>query len=109
MDDRLKRVKEIVAELLEENKILSDENFELKRRVAELGDALAKVLNNADKFAESLFECHKAEVVNIVRCKDCKHRGKHKLYQEVLIDNWCEIHGKIASDPDWFCADARKR
>lgn len=44
----------------------------------------------------------------IVHCKDCKHRGLHKLYQEVLIDNWCEIHGKIAADLNWFCADGEK-
>lgn len=115
-DSRLARIKEIYTELLEQNKILSEqkgklsiENFELKKRVTELEDTLAKVLNSADKFAESLFECRKAEMVNVVRCKDCKHRGKHKLYQEVLIDNWCEMHGKIAADPNWFCADGERK
>lgn len=47
--------------------------------------------------------------IDIVRCKDCKYRGKHKLYQEVLIDNWCEMHGKIAADPNWFCADGIRK
>lgn len=94
MDDRLKRVKEIVAELSDENKMLSEqkgklsiENFELKKRVAELEDTLAKVLNSADK--------------NVVRCKDCKY---------CKIEDWdknncrvCTRDRYIRSD-FWFCS-----
>lgn len=95
MDDRLKRVKERVAKLLEEHRILIDENFELKMRVAKLEDALAKVLNSADKFTESLFECRKTEMVDVVRCKDCKYRNSADL----MCGN--------ARD-DWFCADGER-
>lgn len=107
MDARLKRIKEIYTELLEQNKILSEqkgilsvENFELKKRVAELEDTLAKILNSADKFAESLFECRKAEMVDVVRCKDCKYYNK-----SIRL---CDI-GHSACDPDWFCADMKRR
>lgn len=102
-DSRLARIKEIYTELLEQNKILSEqkgklsiENFELKKRVAELEDTLAKVLNSADKFAESLFECRKAEMVDVVRCKDCKYRNSADL----MCGN--------ARD-DWFCADGERK
>lgn len=67
-----------------------------------------------DDYDEETFGISEARIdlmpiVDIVRCKDCKYRGKHKLYQEVLIDNWCEMHGKIVADPDWFCADGEAR
>lgn len=89
MDDRLKRVKEIVTELLEKNRVLIDENFELKRRAARLEDALDKALNNANK------------VVDVVRCKDCKY---------CKIEDWdgdnfrvCTRDQHIRSS-SWFCA-----
>lgn len=70
----------------------------------------AFIHNEIDKKGQTVGEViDSLPTIDIVRCKDCKHRGKHKLYQEVLIDNWCEMHGKIASDPNYFCADATRK
>lgn len=89
MDDRLKRVKEMVTELLEENRRLIDENFELKGRVARLEDTLDRALSSTDK------------VVDVVRCKDCKY---------CKIEDWdgdnfrvCARDQHIRSS-SWFCA-----
>ena len=46
---------------------------------------------------------------DIVYCKECKHRVKHKLYGEIPTENWCEMHRKITADKDWFCADGERR
>lgn len=84
---------------------------------------MAEYINKEDAMEQSCYACDgypcpfpcpsyraldNMPTIDIVRCKDCKHMGLHKLYQEVLIDNWCEIHGKIAS-PYWFCADGERR
>ena len=39
----------------------------------------------------------------VVRCKDCKHG---RQYEPNAID--CEYR-ELATEPDWFCADGRKR
>lgn len=106
MDERLKRIKELFLESEKRNGELAHENFELKKRIAELEDTLAKVLNSADKFAESLFECRKAEMVNVVRCKDCKY---------CKIEDWdknncrvCTRDRYIRSD-SWFCSGGERK
>ena len=48
MDERLKRIKELFSESEKRNGELSHENFELKKRIAELDE------------------------INIVRCKECE-------------------------------------
>lgn len=48
MDERLKRIKELFSESEKRNGELSHENFELKKRIAEL------------------------EEINIVHCKECE-------------------------------------
>ena len=50
MDERLKRIKELFSESEKRNGELSHENFELKKRIAEL------------------------EEINIVRCKECENK-----------------------------------
>lgn len=47
--------------------------------------------------------------IDIVTCLECKHQVQHKLYQEVLIDNWCEIHWKTITEQNWFCADGERK
>ena len=59
-----------------------------------------------------------SDMVNVVRCKDCKHRivndnvGK-KGYMRIKA--MCELDngdifalGRNADDPDWFCADGER-
>ena len=48
MDEKLKRIKELFSESEKRNGELSHENFELKKRIAELGE------------------------INIVHCKECE-------------------------------------
>ena len=39
----------------------------------------------------------------IVRCKDCKHG---RQYDTNAVD--CEYR-ELATEPDWFCADGKRR
>lgn len=43
-----------------------------------------------------------ADVVEVVRCKDCKHG----MYDVMCKFYWC--HG-VAHSANWFCADAERR
>ena len=54
MDDRLQRIKELFLESEKRNGELSHENFELKKRIAEL------------------------EEINIVHCKECEKWAEKK-------------------------------
>ena len=61
-----------------------------------------------DRSIKSLPTCSipTADVVNVVRCKDCKHcfvDGTNVRY------NVCELnHNKVQGD-NWFCADGERR
>ena len=58
-----------------------------------------------------------AEWVEIIRCKDCRHRIVNDHYVEKLnIKGYCELDtgdpfelGRDAQNDDWFCADAERR
>lgn len=43
-----------------------------------------------------------AEWVEIVRCKDCKHRGEKPIADGRY---WCELHGTFM----YYCSDAERR
>lgn len=43
------------------------------------------------------------DVVEVVRCKDCKHG---RLFDTNCVD--CEYR-ELATDADWFCADGERR
>lgn len=88
MDARLKRIKELFSESEKRNGELSHENFELKKRIAEL------------------------EEIGIVHCGECIHRREFEEYNrthnsfDLCVD--CEIDGKYHDD-DWFCADGERK
>lgn len=51
-----------------------------------------------------------ADVVSVVRCKDCKHRILHKHYAECDLDTGDPYAlGRNAEEDDWFCADGEKK
>lgn len=60
-----------------------------------------------------------ADVVEVVRCKDCKHRRVNEHYGEkgyLRIKAMCELDtgdpfelSRCASDDDWFCADGERK
>lgn len=51
-----------------------------------------------------------ADVVEVVRCKDCKHRVFEDGSYVCDLDTW-DFHelGRNAEDDNWFCADGEKR
>lgn len=59
-----------------------------------------------DAFRMMLDEVPAADVVEVVRCGECKHRyvdGDNVRY------NVCELnHNRVQSD-DWFCADGERK
>ncbi|MBR3378892.1 MAG: hypothetical protein IKG72_01950 [Bacillus sp. (in: Bacteria)] len=53
----------------------------------------------------------KADMVKVVRCKDCKH-----LFDGEHLENCCDVLMKkggwlkeIPVSPNWFCADGERR
>ena len=62
-----------------------------------------KLLTILDKEGKAVFSTYmkiqrkiaSADVVNIVRCKDCKKQNECGLY--------------VDSEPEWFCADGERR
>lgn len=60
-----------------------------------------------------------ADVVEVVRCKDCKHRIVNEYYGEkgyMKLKAICDKDtgdpfelGRNAEDDEWFCADAERR
>lgn len=64
-------------------------------------------------------DCPAADVVEVVRCKDCKHRILNKRYGErgyMNIKAACDLDtgdpyqlGRFADVDDWFCADGERK
>ena len=60
-----------------------------------------------------------ANVVEVVRCKDCKHRIVNEHYGKkgyLWIKAMCELDtgdpfelGRCAENDDWFCADGERK
>lgn len=60
-----------------------------------------------------------ADVVEVVRCKDCKHRIVNEHYGEkgyMKLKAMCELDsgdpfelGRYAEEDDWFCADGERK
>ena len=70
-------------------------------------------------FAAMIDSVPAADVVEIVRCKDCKHRRVNEHYGEkeyLRIKAMCELDtgdpfelSRCAEDDDWFCADGERK
>lgn len=73
----------------------------------------ATQLDERTKFKFMLADTPAADVVEVVRCKDCKHRrvaeyGPMKYECELDTgDPYC--HGRQAWWPDWFCAEGVRK
>lgn len=51
-----------------------------------------------------------ADVVEVVRCKDCKHRLERNGKFECIYDTGDPFaQGREADIDDWFCADGERR
>lgn len=56
-----------------------------------------------------------ADVVRVVRCKDCKHYVNDRLKKDYSEDERFKRRVCVASeyailrDPNWFCADGERR
>jgi predicted RNA-binding Zn-ribbon protein involved in translation (DUF1610 family) len=70
---------------------------------------------DSSNFPYTCVECGEAFIVamkalkdpEIVRCKDCKHKGDS---YECIFDRDLEEHGshRTDADDDWFCADGER-
>lgn len=59
------------------------------------------------------------DVVEVVRCRDCKHRIVNENYGKrgyLKLKAMCELDtgdpyafGRDAGNPDWFCADGERK
>ena len=59
------------------------------------------------------------DAVEVVRCKDCKHRIVNEHYSEkgyMILEAICELDtgdffelGRCAENDEWFCADGERR
>ena len=53
-----------------------------------------------EKAIEAVRQLPAADVVPVVRCKDCKHHA----YDEIFCCYWCEYPGRVRdTTPDGFC------
>lgn len=88
MDEKLKRIKELFSESEKRNGELSHENFELKKRIAELGE------------------------INIVHCKECEkwveikdtRYGYCGAYNFSRLSPYWDINIQTKTEADHFCA-----
>lgn len=78
MDERLKRIKELFLESEKRNGELAHENFELKKRIAEL------------------------EEIDIVHCSECRHA------EELMTGKWCCDISSLCQRGTFFCADGER-
>ena len=61
------------------------------------------VQNMSDIDRQTILNLPSADVVPVVRCKDCKHWERDVIFQ----DGWCR--GRHQPNPNWFCADGERR
>lgn len=72
------------------------------RTIYAVGDAPCRACGIDDIICE-LDEAPSADVVEVVRCKDCKY------YEDVTPYGCCGAWDAKAVDPDDFCSDAERR
>lgn len=87
-------------------------DFEIVMCDGDYKEALAILLNKVEKAPA-------ADVVEVVRCKDCKHRKLNEHYGEkgyLRIKAMCVLDtgdpfelSRCAEDDDWFCADGERK
>jgi hypothetical protein len=68
---------------------------------------------------QDITELPAADVVEVVRCRDCKHRIVNEHFGEkgyMRLKAKCELDtgdpfelGRNAEDDDWFCADGERK
>lgn len=76
--------------------------IEIKRAIAEIDKGDLLVGNNAEWAKEILYRTPTADVVEVVRCKDCKY-----CMDAIMGGMWCEHPDNImplGSNPDDFCS-----
>lgn len=109
MDDLISRQKLLNdVEELRQSPWFNDDNYFAIRK-----DALSCVVDLCIKKAPSV------DAVEVVRCKNCKHRQVNEHYGEdgyLSIKAMCALDtgdvfelGRNAWDDDWFCADGERK
>lgn len=64
------------------------------------------ILGERSAFKHDVADAPTADVVEVVRCKDCRHRKFEDGSYICDLDTW-DFHelGRNAEDDNWFCAD----
>ena len=70
-------------------------------------------------FAAMIDSVPAADVIEVIRCKDCKHRRVNEHYEEkgyLRSKAMCELDtgdpfelSRCAENDDWFCADGERK
>lgn len=68
------------------------------KMVYDIGDAPCRACSVNDMFCD-IEDFPAADVVPVVRCKDCKY-WEHDV---IFFEGWCR--GKRQGNPMWYCAD----
>jgi hypothetical protein len=80
----------------------------LIKEVADIGNTAPMIYAGGLSLAlTSVRSAPAADVVPVVRCKDCKH-GTRLVCDLAGNEGIVCRHGNIARKPDWFCADGAK-
>lgn len=68
-----------------------------------------ETVDNVPKFFEWLNEQPTADVVEVVRCKDCKYWHR-EIHNGIEYFNWssCDLH-HYGDGHNFYCADAKRR
>lgn len=76
-------------------------------------------IHGCESYREWIEQLPAADVVEVVRCRDCKHRIVNEHFGEkgyMKLKAMCELDtgdpfelGRYAEDDDWFCADGERK
>lgn len=79
-------------------------------------DTVRRIIDSPRNKAQMLAMLEQTPTVEIIQCKDCKHRILNKLYSNRKFKYYCILDtgdpwelGRNAEDDNWFCADAERR
>ena len=73
------------------------DSVELRRRIIAFATGLHSEVLSVDTVLMLLMQAQTVDAVEVVRCKDCKHRHK---------DSWCEY---ADDDDNFYCARGERK
>lgn len=90
--------KEALLRSIESRKLIFEESTPVEEAIAE----------QVSVFEEAIEEALTADVVEVVRCKDCKHFAEEMIGDD--LEYICEsVSGMINPVPDFYCSYGERR